>query len=335
MKNLKRKVNPIITLAALLAIFIGCFGAYNLQAAERVDTTKSIRITAAIAEQDSSRFATDFTGVETINLYKIAVMDETGQLSLADQFKDSGIDLSVIQSTSSVEQVIEAVVNPAKNVAETLAPTDVIAFDRADKATSASVDIERGAGIYLYIPEDAQDSRYKYEFTSYILFAPTSDFIATGSGSDEWSYESRFNLKSTEEDRLGSLEIKKTLDTFNSSLGEAAFVYKVKAARDEKVVLDNVYTINFDRAGSISRVIEEIPADAEVTVTEVYKGSSYNIVGDSTKTTTIVADETVAVEFENDYDGRLISGGISAENNFEEEDGVIYWIDEDGTRVRQ
>ena len=40
-------------------------------------------------------------------------------------------------------------------------------------------------------------------------------------------------------------------------------------------------------------------------------------------------------DFENDYDGRLISGGISAENHFENEDGVINWIDASGNKVEQ
>ena len=330
-KILKR----IFAVSIVSALTLSLIGFCNANAAERVDTSKPVTITAKIDDNDQSVFASTYSGQVEINLYKLANITETGDVELLDKYSNSNIDLSVLNNNPTVEDVNTKIVEPAKRIADGTKPDETITIDKSTGAKSESITIENGAGLYLYIPKDAADGRYKYSFTRYVLMAPTSEYISTGSGSDEWNYSSSFSLKSSEEERFGSLEIVKTLDSFNSSLGTASFIYEVTAVRDNETVFNNVYSIDFTNAGNKSRVIDNIPADSDVTVKELYSGASYSVNGDASKNTKIIADKTVTTDFENDYDGRLISGGISAENHFENEDGVINWIDASGNKVEQ
>ena len=111
------------------------------------------------------------------------------------------------------------------------------------------------------------------------------------------------------------LEIKKTLNTFNSTLGGATCVFRIEAEKDG-IIYSDVKSIVFDAAGTKSIVIaEKIPAGAVVTVTEVYSGSSYEITSAPEQTVTIIADKMETVEFTNDYNDRL-NGGTSVVNHF-------------------
>ncbi len=344
--NFKKKGILGIFLAAV--IVAGIIGAHQLQAAERVDTSRTVTISAMVSDKDTSEFANEYKGVVEVELYKIATLSETAEASLTERFADSGINLEVLKQNPNTDTIKSEIVNKAIAKAASLEPDEVISFDRSQGAKAAGKDIANGAGLYLYIPKQAQDEKYIYTFTPYVTFAPTSDYIASNGQagtSDNWNYEPVFALKSEAKPRFGDLEIKKTLDNFNESLGEQSFIYSVKAVVDEnpedeiegEVVLNSVYTINFSSAGTGTKLIEHIPATAVVTITEAYPGSSYKPVDETqmTQETTVVGNETQTVEFENTYNGNNISGGIAAENKFEIEDGVIYWIDENGNKVEQ
>ena len=88
-----------------------------------------------------------------------------------------------------------------------------------------------------------------------IVLAPTSDYVAFGQGSDEWNYTPTFSLKSTAKKRFGSVIISKKLDQYNSAFNTASFVYSVVGTIEGEVVFDNVYTIDFDRAGTKTKQI--------------------------------------------------------------------------------
>ena len=83
----------------------------------------------------------------------------------------------------------------------------------------------------------------------------------------------------------------------------------------------DVVSLVFDAAGTKSVTIENIPAGAQVTVTEVYSGASYSLTADTAQTqqVQIVADgeegAPVSVSFENEYNESL-NGGSSVENHF-------------------
>lgn len=335
MIRLKHKKNVLVGIMLVAAMIISLLGVQSLLAAQRVELDNTVKITAEVSDKDTSIFATKYKGEVEVNLYKLATLDETGKPTLTSEFAESGIDLSLLYKSPSVEEVETNIVTKATPVAKNLSPAKTIEIDRASQQTRASKEFEKGAGIYLYVPADAQDDRYKYTFTPYIIFAPTSDLIMFGQGSDEWKYESVFELKSSAEERKGSLEITKQLDKYSTTQGTASFGYEVIATLDEKTVFNNVYTIDFSAPGSKSILIENIPSTASVTVTEVYDGASYEPVGDRTKTATIVADNKVGVQFENTYDNRLITGGISTVNEFEEKTDGIYWKNPAGGEVKQ
>ena len=327
MKNINIVKRNFIFLSIAILI-MASVGIHKINAAPRVEIDKPVTIVAQVSSDDTSVFATQFKGTVTIELYKIATLDESGTPSLTASFEGKGIDLTVLDKKPTVDDIKDKIVNPALVATEGMSTNDVITIDRS-KADLGSKEIENGAGIYLYKPLAISDKRYAYTFTSYVVFAPTSTFIQSGAGDDTWNYESTFTLKAEEEPLYGSLDITKTLDTFNTSLGTAAFVYKVTAVRDEETVFSNVYTIDMYGPETRTRTIHNIPADSTVTVTEVYTGASYMLVSEASKEAYIVADELeeerAEVTFENDYDNRLNVGGISAENIFEEEDGVPVW----------
>lgn len=333
-----------IGIMATAALVVSLVCGHSLMAAERVDTTKTVKLTAQINEADGSVFANEYEGTLTVEIYKIAKMDSTGGLALTDKFKDSGIDLSILENKPTVDAVKTNIVEKAKAVAQNTTKDAEIILTRTKADTSDaivmtgnSVELEEGAGLYLYIPLDTMDDKYEYTFTPYVILAPTSDYVAFGQGSDEWNYNPTFSLKSTAKERFGSVIISKKLDQYNSAFNTASFVYSVVGTIEGEVVFDNVYTIDFDRAGTKTKQIDNIPAQAQVTVTEVYDGASYEAVGEKT-VTGIIIDPDKAIptaSFENTYDGKMITGGISAVNEFVEDDGEQFWIDESGQRVKQ
>ena len=316
-----------------LALCIAGIGAYSLKAAERVDTEKTVTITAKVVE-DGSGFATNYKGDVVINLYKIATMDEGGALSKMAGYDD--VDLSVLPSEvtdkdATVMDINNNIVYPALNsIGEEDIPDAVITIKRGEGEKSGTTSIEAGAGLYLFVPQNVSDPRYFYYFTPYVILAPGSEYITPsdpemnpGQGSDKWNYDVSFNLKCGEERRYGRLIIRKVLDNYNRDLGIASFVYKIKAKLEEgTVVFDDVMTLDFDDAGAKEFSID-LPSTAIVTIKEENKGASYKVVGTDTKEITVVDSEIEQlVEFENEYDDdKLISGGISAVNTYEKIDG--------------
>ncbi len=313
-----------------------CAIGYQAQAATAVDTDATVTITAKLDSNDDSVLAQNYKGNVTVNLYKIATLDKTGKATITQNFADAGIDLSVLDDSPSVADVQENIVEPALAALENLSGTAystncvTITVNVKNGSGSDSVKIEKGAGIYLYVPETVEDDRYEYSFTSYIVYAPGNNYITYGSGSDEWNYNNvTITLKSSAEHRYGYLDIAKTLKTYNESLGAASFVYQVEAVLDGETVFSNVYSMEFTGAGNqVISIADEndmpiIPAGATVTVTEVYSGASYQMTASSYTMNekeakpVIVADETLVANFTNDYDEELQLGGISIVNNFE------------------
>ena len=338
MKKLGFKKKNLIALALVAAVVVSGFSVFRANAAERVDLTKDISITANIDSSDTSLFATSYSGTIYVDLYKIATVDESGNPTLTSTFSKSGADLSVLSDSPSVETIQEKIVDKVtayvndetNNVESTATITAIkgedgisdnsVTLSKSDVSTSDLYDT--AAGIYLYVPRDAVDACYTYSFTSYIIYAPSSTYIATGTGSDEWNYAVSFNLKSSESHRYGDLQITKILDTYNESLGTASFVFDVEAEFNGETVFSNVYSLNFDSAGTDSILIEGIMAGATVTVTEVYSGASYSVTSDEAISTTIDADDTVTVEFTNDYNDKLVVGGVGIENHFVRDDSA-------------
>lgn len=323
------KKKNTLALVAAAAILASGVGVYKSNAAGRVDLNADVTITAVVdSVNDTSEFAQKYVGDVEIELYKIADLDAAGNPIISDEFKASDIDLSVIDSDTTVEETKTKIVEPAdKFVAENRAKLTKVVIDgnKTADGMTASKTIKNGAGLYLYrVSNTVQDAENTYIFTPAVFFAPTSERIVSGQGADTWNYNVTIAPKAKAERRYGDLEINKTLKTFNKSLGTASCVFEVEGIdSSNKTVFSNVYTMNFDSADTQTIKIEHIPSNIICKVTEVYSGASYSEVAvpvenSSENGVRIIADEVVDVNFANDYDDRLNVGGLGVENHFEQ-----------------
>lgn len=179
----------------------------------------------------------------------------------------------------------------------------------------------------------ANSQQYTYAFLPQLVSLPTKEADANGvintANPGDWIFEASVNLKPERLDRYGSLEIVKTLleyDTMGGVQESATFVFEVTGMLDDQVVYSNVESITFTAAGQERVVLDRIPAMAQVTVREVYSGSSYQLTVPGDRTATIAADDVVSVEFENEYDGRRTNGhGIKNQFVYDEEAGAWHW----------
>ena len=209
--------------------------------------------------------------------------------------------------------------------------------DLPDKlaGADASVTLQNGIGtvqglaqgMYLVWVMPVYTDEYQYTFLPYLVSLPNNSYDASIPDSrDEWDYGPSVGLKPRQNIRYGSLKIRKRLDSYQESLGEAMFVFRVEARKDlnhdgeKEIVYSNVVGLEFDASGQKEAVVEHLPVGAEVTVEEVYSGSAYSLEGESVlRTTAIQAEngegEPAAVEFTNVYDNRTVYG-TGAINHF-------------------
>ena len=101
--------------------------------------------------------------------------------------------------------------------------------------------------------------------------------------------------------RYGSLKIVKSLPAYECA-EEASFAFDIVGKIGERVVYSNVAMITLSEAGTGATTIHNIPAGIDVTVTEVGSGNSHYFTEFPVEgPVTIVADDTVTVNFTNTY----------------------------------
>nr|WP_246597669.1 DUF5979 domain-containing protein [Faecalicatena faecalis] len=167
---------------------------------------------------------------------------------------------------------------------------------------------------------------YEYSFTPYFISLPNNLYYSSGEAADdEWIYDAQSVIKVGAEQRFGSLEIVKTLTEYNSTLGPATFVFSIEGVKGTDKY-SNVVSLTFSEAGEQSVVVENIPVGMEVTVTEVYSGSSYELTTAASQSTVIAADEAerAGVAFTNTYN-ESINGGYGVENQFNHDEDGWHW----------
>lgn len=121
----------------------------------------------------------------------------------------------------------------------------------------------------------------------------------------------------------GKVQLKKTLDSYNETLGGAMFVFDVKATLENEVIFNDVFTTDFKAPGAQTIDIGNFPVGTEITVEEVYSGSSYQLSG-SNKTQKLTiqlnAEGTgvvdVLAEYINTYNDKLVPGA-GVRNHYE------------------
>lgn len=180
-------------------------------------------------------------------------------------------------------------------------------------------------GLYLVCVEPVDTLYCRYRFVPYLIALPNNYYHpGDENSSEEWIYGDEaakpvyVGLKPERENRYGDLVIEKTLSSYNGTFKGASFVFEVKAVKDNTLVYSDVVSLTFDGYGTQQVRIQQIPAGAEVTVTEVYSGAGYSPAdGQSVKSAVIASEgEAVTVSFENEYNGSLNGGGASVVNHF-------------------
>lgn len=316
--------------ALALAAFLGLSGLSYMraQAADPINLEAVCSITISVsgrpAEGDSEMVSIP------VRLYKVAaVKDVSGRFEGIDSWQGMEFNAGKAGDESSASQWRE-LAGEAERKLEGL--TDEEADDKAVESgtlvmgrgeENAKIQIsDLGVGMYLIVPEDTYNENYsvRYTFTPYLTALPSSEYTLSGAGSDVWDYETEVGLKVEAEQQYGDLVINKTLNRYNSSLGEMTCVFRVTGTYGNNRIYDNVISASLSsNSGSVT--LNRIPAGMEVTVTEEYAGASYEIVGDSTKTAAIVSSAApgyaaAEVSFTNDYDGGN-RGGTGVTNRFD------------------
>lgn len=268
-----------------------------------------------------------------VYFYKVANVGVGGDYTAV-----TGIDtsLAVIDSDTTADEM-KVLADALKTEVETddISPVKDIVVNNSNKIADG-LEI----GLYLVIPETVNSSYYEYEFSPMLISLPSNNFY--NGGNDSWIYDVEVDLKAEKADRYGDLEINKTLDVYNTTVGGATFVFQVEATKtdvDDKTstpvsVYSNVVSLTFKGPGTESILIQDLPAGAVVTVTEIYSGAGYTLTSEGTQSVTIVAKEEnsevtadaepVEVSFSNTYDEGM-NGGSGVVNSFSYVDGQWTW----------
>ncbi len=194
----------------------------------------------------------------------------------------------------------------------------------------------------------ARSSRRTYQFAPELIALPTkapneNGEINTANYPYEWLYDLTEDaetaagkrdlsivLKPAQLGVGGQLTIVKDLIDYEQRIKEgktvtddATFVFEVTAYENEEaykrfkeggvqptLLYHDYVSITFREPREKSAIVEDIPVGAFVVVEEVYSGRSYSATIDpAVHTTTIVANDTAVVHFDNEYDDRPGGGG--------------------------
>ena len=327
MKKFKKGSAFVATLAVVLSAMV----IPRAYAAVEIDTDAKCSLDFSL----NSEVYKEMNDLEiVVDLYKVGDVDVVGNYKEVDGFALGEYKLADVSDKTSAADW-EAMASEA--------------FADIEGKTPITSTVEEGfdnleVGLYLVVANDTKSDTFAYTFKPYLISLPNNNYYS--SGNDDWVYDltgtNAIGLKPEATDLYGDLVVEKDLKSFNATVGGATFVFQVEATKDytaiggavEKVYSD-VVSITFDAAGNKTVLVEDIPAGAEVTVTEVYSGGSYAPVDGANRfETVIVADEVVedelrtetvaAVTFENEYDDRL-NGGSGVVNHFEEGENGWTW----------
>lgn len=316
--KMKKIVKKGSALALALALMLSATVMSKVYAAIDIDKGRSCSLTFELDAQYEELNQL----VIPINLYKVADVEETGEYSALAGYEELKLD-SISDQTTAEEWGNKA--EKASQLVENLgaqpsAAAEMKVPDGGSKSQGFVGNLS--TGMYLVAAEAVQSPGYSYEFTPYLISLPNNYYSTDGS--DDWVYDVTTGLKPSQTDRFGDLVIEKTLTSYNATLGGADFIFQVEAEKDMKVVYSDVVSIRFDSAGTKTTLVENIPAGAQVTVTEVYSGASYELTSDAVQTTVITAGGEEQVSFSNEYNNEL-KGGSSVVNHFTYNEGNWDW----------
>ena len=194
----------------------------------------------------------------------------------------------------------------------------------------------------------AHSRHYLFKFSPELISIParTMDSTQPSNTADRegWYYDAAAMLKPSQSPRLGNLKIEKDLldyaqrekttdgktrlikdpatVVFDVSVYSSEEEYDPAKPGENRIYHNNVSVV-FDAYGKKSVLIENLPAYSYAVVKEVYAGQAYTI-DDTIRTETILANETVTIPFEDEYDDTH-GGGGSVTNKFTYKAGQSKW----------
>lgn len=348
--ELSRKVRRGCALALAAVLTLPGLSLMKTQAAVGIETGRddcSLTVSVGVGGSDSE-YLEDFNRMTIpVSVYRVADVDVTGQnYTPVGAFASMKLD-GITSDHSAMAAVWQELAGEAAGIVEQASPPLTAAGSTLVENTSGTGSAEGtvgdlAPGLYLVVPDAAYNPEYtvRYTFAPYLTALPSSEYALTGSGSDEWDYDTTIGLKPEAEPQFGRLHITKILQNYNETLGPTTFVFHVVGVDQDQVVrYEEVESMTYTAAGSNTITLEHIPAGLTVTVTEVYSGASYEIVGAAEDTALIWSDAAVldrvenaseaSVTFENRYDGGN-RGGYGVTNHFES-DGAGGWTWENPT----
>lgn len=302
-------------------------GRMQTQAANGIDTSKNDCSITVSVNQEGYEGGYGRAGIP-VALYRVADVDASGKFTAIDTF--SGIDFNSVGEAAAAETTAAAWRTLAEDAVKRLGGVTPVDQKNVVPGSVSGASAEftgLSTGLYLIVPAESYNDDYsvKYKFTPYLTALPSSEYTLTGTGSDEWNYNTTVGLKMESEQQFGRLTIRKTLSDYNESLGQTTFVFRVEGRdANDVLVYSNVVSTTHTGAGEKTVVLDQIPTGLRVTVTEEYSGASYEIDGDDTKTADIISDAAVeagagneaSVSFTNRYDGGN-RGGYGVTNQFD------------------
>lgn len=318
------------------AIFLALAVAFSVFALPGVWAANAIQVDRTDCSVEFS-VGSDYTELQksdvTIDLYKVASVDKSGEYTVVKDFK--GLDVSGL----SIEDKAGSAAEWAKR-AETAAQMAKAGSITPKKVVTKNGTVTAGkleTGLYLICPEQVVTDNYTYTFAPSMVSLPNNYY--GDDGSDTWVYnltgENGITLKPEQHERFGDLLINKTLTALNATSGDkATFVFQIDITKADGTTQSKVEALTFDAAGKQSAKITGLPAGAQVKVTEVYSGASYKLTSMNGVQTTITANDeysadgapTAEVSFINETDGRT-NGGYGVVNHFElDENGQYQYI---------
>lgn len=318
----------------------------GVQAAMQVDMQQKGELTLTLGA-DSAQMGRDMARIKgadgargelTVRAWKLADMLETGQYEFTESFRDlPGEDGDWREMSEAALAAVYELDEEKKPVGE---PKISPAYSGTVHVTEAGVIEKRpfsgmDLGLYLILVDQADSPKYEYAFTPMIVSLPWSEYqYVGGNGSDTWQYEREAVLKPARKPRYGSIRITKALTEYNVSQGDVTFVFDVVAREsldpDSEIVYSNVVSLTFSETGTKEVILDHIPAEAVVTVTEIYSGANCEVTvsDDGKKPVTAEGEEgnPVTFSFENAYDEDRKSGyGIENRFRYDTEHNTYRW----------
>ena len=334
--KISKRVRRGYALVLALLLALPCLTLMQTQAADAVEVDRKCNLTVSVEGNYDKAFEADLSEMQIpVALYRVASVDVSGRYTgvgswASMKFDSISGETKADDWTTLAQEAYELIGDGQPDAEEKIEKT------QGALASAKFTDLD--TGMYLVVPETSFNTDYSYEytFTPYLTALPGNAFAQTGAGDDSWNYEPVIGLKAERAQQEGTLIINKTLDTYNETLGAVTCVFRVEGHDDAgNAVYSNVISATLEGAGNTETVrLNGIPAGIRVTVTEIYAGSNYQVVGPDTVETVIVSKEALenvdgaseaSVSFTNAYNGGN-RGGYGVTNQFNlDENGLWDW----------